>query len=75
MGQCQEKYNLQGWRKIKSWRNDLKRKMRALGRASTSGGQGKQKRVKQAAQAYLSKARTLQQKLEKLEDLSAKGEL
>jgi len=61
----QEKYNLEGWRKIKNWRNDLKNKMRALGHASASGGKGKQERVKKATQIYLSKAKALEQKLEK----------
>lgn len=61
----QEKYNLQGWRKIKNWRNDLKNKMRALGQASASGGKGKQQRVKKTTQVYLSKAKSLGQKLEK----------
>jgi len=61
----QQKHNLAGWRKIKNWRSDLKNKMRALGRASASGGKGKQDRVKTAARIYLSKARALLGKLEK----------
>jgi len=60
----QEKYNLPGWRKIHNWRKDLKNKMRGLGRASASGGKGKEERVKQAAQTYLTKAKALFQKLE-----------
>lgn len=61
----QEKYNLLGWRKIKDWRRDLKNKMRALGRASASGGKGKQERIYNAAQKYLTKAKALYAKLEK----------
>jgi len=61
----QEKYNLPGWHKIKNWRNGLKNKMRALGHASVSGGKGKQERVKKATKIYLSKAKALEQKLEK----------
>jgi len=61
----QEKYDLPGWRKIDNWRRDLKNKMRALGRASASGGKGKQKRVKTAAKSYLTKAKALLKKLEK----------
>ena len=64
----QQKYNLLEWRKLKNWHNDLKNKMRALGQASTSGGKGKQERVKQTTQAYLTKAKALQQKLEKSKD-------
>jgi len=54
---------LPGWRKVKNWQRDLKNKMRNLGRASSSGGKGKQERVKKAAREYLSKARALSVKL------------
>jgi hypothetical protein len=60
----QGKYNLEGWRKIKNWRNELKNKMRALGRACSSGGKGKQERVQQATSTYIAKAKALLQKLE-----------
>jgi len=43
----QEKHNLTGWQKIKNWRGDLKNKMRALGKASASGGKGKAERVRE----------------------------
>lgn len=66
----QEKHNLPGWRKIHDWRKDLKNKMRALGRASASGGKGKQDRIKTTTQAYLVKAKALLKKLqESKEDL------
>lgn len=61
----QEKHNLKGWRKITDWRKDLKNKMRALGRASASGGKGKAGRVLKATNTYLTKARALYAKLEK----------
>ncbi len=61
----QEKYNLPGWRKINDWRHDLKNKMRALGKASTSGGKGKTDRVKETTRKYLIKAKALYTKLEK----------
>jgi transposase, IS5 family len=60
----QGKHNLPGWRKLKNWRSDLKNKMRALGRASASGGKGKQERIKYAARNYLTKAKALYAKLE-----------
>ena len=60
----QEKYCLEGWRKIKNWRKELKNKMRALGQASASGGKGKQERLKTTAQAYLTKAKALFLKLD-----------
>lgn len=60
----QEKYHLEGWRKIKNWRKELKNKMRALGQASASGGKGKQERLKTSAQFYLTKAKALYLKLE-----------
>lgn len=61
----QEKHNLPGWRKIKNWRCDLKNKMRALGKASASGGKGKAGRVKQCAHKYLVKAKALYSKIER----------
>lgn len=61
----QRKHELPGWRKIKDWRRDLKNKMRALGRASASGGKDKQSRVHDAARTYLAKANALLAKLEK----------
>ncbi len=64
----QEKYHLEGWRKIKNWRKDLKNKMRALGQASASGGKRKQERLKTSARAYLIKAKALYQKLENSKD-------
>jgi hypothetical protein len=59
----QRKYKLNGWRKMINWRSSLKNKMRALGRACSSGGKLKQERVGRAAKAYLTKAIALQQKL------------
>jgi len=64
----QEKYQLEGWRKIKNWRKDLKNKMRSLGQASASGGKGKQERLKISAQAYLTKAKALYRKLDDSKD-------
>lgn len=61
----QEKHHLPGWRKIKDWRQDLKNKMRALGRASSSGGKGKADRIKESTREYLTKAKALYAKLEK----------
>lgn len=61
----QERHNLSGWRKIKNWRGDLKNKMRALGRASASGGKDKQKRLEGSCKKYLDKAKALFAKLEK----------
>lgn len=60
----QDKHNLPGWRKLNDWRSDLKNKMRALGRASASGGKGKQERLTAATQKYLTKAKALYNKLE-----------
>jgi hypothetical protein len=60
----QEKHNLPGWRKVSNWRNDLKNKMRALGRANASGGKGKQERLTSATKNYLTKAKALYSKLE-----------
>ncbi len=61
-----EKYpaEVTGWRKMHDWYRQLKNSMRAVGKASSSGGKGKEQRVKQAVRYYLSKARVLQDKLE-----------
>jgi hypothetical protein len=57
--------NIAGWRKINDWKKQLKNKMRNLGKASASGGKGKEKRMKEAALEYLAKARSFSQKLAK----------
>ena len=64
INKLQEKHNLPGWRKLSNWRNDLKNKMRALGRASASGGKEKQVRLTLASKKYLTKAKALYDKLE-----------
>lgn len=69
MKQLQEKHNLPGWRKANNWLNDLKNKMRALGRASASGGKGKKERLTSAAKKYLAKAKALYNKLEKSKNI------
>ena len=65
VNKLQEKHNLPGWRKISNWHKDLKNKMRALSRASSSGGKGKQERVKTTTKKYLTKAKALLKKLDK----------
>jgi len=57
--------NLQGWRKIKSWKSELKGLMRELGKATASGGKGKEQREASAARSYINKATALYAKLEK----------
>jgi len=54
---------LEGWRKIKNWRCEIKGLMRELGKASSSGGQNKQAKVVVAAENYLNKAGLLINKL------------
>lgn len=54
---------IEGWRKIINWRHELKGLMRELGKASSSGGKGKQDRVTNAARKYLRKAKSLLKKL------------
>ena len=58
-----------GWRKTHDWYRQMKNSMRAVGKASSSGGKGKEQRVKQAVRYYLSKARALQDKLEKSKEV------
>lgn len=60
-----KKYNnIKGWRKIDNWRRQIKGLMRELGKASSSGGKGKQERIKNATKLYLAKARALSKKLQ-----------
>jgi len=59
-----EKYSwIPGWRKMHDWYRQLKNSMRAVGKASSSGGKGKEQRLKQAVRHYLTKARALLDKL------------
>ncbi len=59
-----EKHNtIKGWRKLHNWHYELKGLMRELGKASGSGGKGKHDRVTNAARKYLTKAKSLLQKL------------
>lgn len=57
--------NLTGWRKIKSWKSELKGLMRELGKATASGGKSKEQREASAARSYINKATALYSKLEK----------
>lgn len=57
--------NLKGWRKIKSWKSEMKGLMRELGKATASGGKGKEQRVHTAAAGYINKAKAFYAKLEK----------
>lgn len=57
--------HLDGWRKIKNWRYEIKGLMREVGKASVSGGKNKDKRTRQATMKYLSKANALINKLKK----------
>jgi hypothetical protein len=53
-----------GWRKIRNWHNEMKSLMRSVGKSTSSGGKGKEQRIKQAVGSYLLKARALHDKLE-----------
>lgn len=57
--------HIKGWRKIANWCCETKGLMRELGKASSSGGKNKEQRVKLAAMSYLTKTKTLINKLEK----------
>lgn len=43
-----------GWRKLRNWHNEMKNRMRAVGKTSSSGGKGKEKRIKEVVHSYLS---------------------
>jgi IS5 family transposase len=52
-----------GWRKLNDWRRELKNLSRAVGKASSSVGKGKNERVTKAVQKYLTKANLLATKI------------
>jgi hypothetical protein len=54
---------IDGWRKIRNWRFELKSMMRSVGRISGSGGKNKAEKLRQATQLYLEKIRLLSDKL------------
>ena len=64
MNFCQIKHGFQGWRKLKSWRSDLKSMSRALGKACAGSGKNKAKTVESAANDYLVAAGKLYQKID-----------
>jgi hypothetical protein len=53
-----------GWRKLTNWQYELKGLMREMGKASSSGGQNKQKRVVKTTKKYVKKAKALVKKLQ-----------
>ncbi len=55
----------EGWRKANDWFRSLKNLSRAIGKASASGGKGKDERLKRATKKYLKKAISFRKKLEK----------
>ena len=59
-----KKYNVNRWRKLKNWRQEIKGLMREVGRTSASGGKNKDERMQKATQNYLTKARLLLAKIE-----------
>lgn len=69
-----KKYSsIEGWRKSYDWFKSLKNLCRAVGKSSSSGGKGKEARVKNATKKYLTKATSLKNKLEKsINDLHIK---
>jgi len=56
---------VEGWRKIHDWYRRMKSLMRAVGKASSSGGRNKEDRIKDAVRYYLPIARELHGKLKK----------
>jgi hypothetical protein len=64
-----------GWRKMGDWYRQLKNSMRAVGKASSSGGKNKEQRIKQTVRYYLSKARALQEKLERSKEDLPTGDI
>jgi len=64
----QNQKKIPNWRKINDWHKQLKNKIRALGKASSGGGQGKAERLRKATEDYLAKANALLNKLKNSKD-------
>jgi IS5 family transposase len=76
VGKFLEKYpEVQGWRKMRNWYGQLKNSMRAVGKVSSSGGKGKEQRIKQTVGYYLSRARALQDKLKRSKEDLPTGDI
>ena len=56
--------NISHWRKLNDWYKTLKNLSRAVGQSSSGGGKDKDKRMKYAANNYITKARAFRDKLE-----------
>ena len=54
---------IEGWRKIKNWRSEIKGFMRTVGRISGGGSKNKQEKLKNATSIYLEKCKLLLEKL------------
>lgn len=60
-----DKLDLPGWRKGKLWKRQIKNAMRACEKVASGGGPNKATRVLESAQNFLSKACTLEEKVNK----------
>jgi len=58
----------EGWRKSHDWYASLKNLSRAVGQASASGGKGKADRLLKVSKQYITKAKALNFKINKLKD-------
>ena len=54
---------IDGWRKRKDWRSEIKSLMRSVGRISSSGGKNKQEKLQKVTTLYLNKCNLLLSKL------------
>ena len=66
---CSVKYDFDGWRKVHSWKSEIKDLSRSLGKACAGKAANKDKQIATAAKQYLTKAKALEKKInESLED-------
>lgn len=62
---CVNEYNFEEWRKLKSWRSQLKNLSRAIGQLSVSKSKDKEKLLQSAVNEYITLANNLAIKTEK----------
>ncbi|MCP4159588.1 MAG: ISNCY family transposase [Deltaproteobacteria bacterium] len=71
----EESITIKGWRKLRNWHTELKKKMRNLSKACSRGGINKEECIKRETDAYLNKAKRLSKKVNSfVENQSAETE-
>ena len=60
---CRDLYDLGGWRKLQSWKSELKNLSRSVGKTCSMNSKNKEQQIKKITSEYLSMARGLVKKI------------